>query len=462
MMSDLNSREDIYKAICRASRLNTLGLFVGSGFTKAVLENDMTYEAYSWAELLEKCCKSMNINEDMLKSTGSYPEIASKMCKQYSSDNDCNYSDAVAELKKIICELVSVFPNKKIQEKYFTNFDKLNANWIVTTNYDTVLESILLGKALPISPKDYFVKVADMIPIYHIHGIRSMPDSIVITNEDYACLFRPNDYRQARLPFLMKESLVVMLGYGLGDINVLTAVDWSNNVFTNTNENYDFPIIQLLRKTQPKDNPYIDESGLTILEIESLDKFLDDFNEYFPKYQENYDKVIQHISKHISIFNDCTNENINNFIQKECYRLEIINFVSSLSKEFSYIYNSYLSFLRAIISELNELSRPDGAFRAYDKKLIVILDILENVQLVKMPTSFFTYIADAFDSVAHYVGNNNGQSWSAYITWNNRKTKIPKDTVNELRRYCKSGSWGVRYHLLKLLDEIDYNTLNNR
>lgn len=40
-----------------------------------------------------------------------------------------------------------------------------------------------------------------MIPIYHIHGVCNIPDSIVITNEDYAYMFRPNDYRQARLPF---------------------------------------------------------------------------------------------------------------------------------------------------------------------------------------------------------------------------------------------------------------------
>lgn len=63
-----------------------------------------------------------------------------------------------------------------------------------------------------------------MIPIYHIHGVCNIPDSIVITNEDYAYMFRPNDYRQARLPFLMKESLVIMIGYALGDLNVITAV----------------------------------------------------------------------------------------------------------------------------------------------------------------------------------------------------------------------------------------------
>lgn len=33
------TREKVYEMICKATRINTLGLFIGSGFAKAVLEN---------------------------------------------------------------------------------------------------------------------------------------------------------------------------------------------------------------------------------------------------------------------------------------------------------------------------------------------------------------------------------------------------------------------------------------
>lgn len=170
-----------------------------------------------------------------LKSVGNIQSI-----------NDHTYKEAQTTLKRTICQLVKAFPDPKKQKIYSEYVETIEVNWFVTTHYDTILESILSGKAMPILPDEHFLKVADMIPIYHIHGMRIIPEGIVITQDDYSRLFRPYDYRQARLPFFVKEALVVMLGYGLGDLNVLTAIDWSKYVFKHKNKNYNFPIIQLL------------------------------------------------------------------------------------------------------------------------------------------------------------------------------------------------------------------------
>ena len=35
-MKEIKTKEDVFKAICNASRLGNLGFFVGSGFTKAI------------------------------------------------------------------------------------------------------------------------------------------------------------------------------------------------------------------------------------------------------------------------------------------------------------------------------------------------------------------------------------------------------------------------------------------
>lgn len=43
-MKEIKTKEDVFKAICNASRLGNLGFFVGSGFTKAILENNTYYE----------------------------------------------------------------------------------------------------------------------------------------------------------------------------------------------------------------------------------------------------------------------------------------------------------------------------------------------------------------------------------------------------------------------------------
>lgn len=114
------------------------------------------------------------------------------------------------------------------------------------------LESILAGKSITIGPCDSFIKIKDITPIYHIHGIINDPENIVLTNEDYVSLFRPSDYRQARLPFLIKKSTVLMLGYSLNDINVISSVDLANNVYKNINNYHESNIIQVVWEQNPK------------------------------------------------------------------------------------------------------------------------------------------------------------------------------------------------------------------
>ena len=59
-------------------------------------------------------------------------------------------------------------------------------------------------------------------------------------------LFRPSQYRQIRLALTIKESTTCLLGYSLGDVNVLTALDWSKNVFRESKGNYPHEVVQIL------------------------------------------------------------------------------------------------------------------------------------------------------------------------------------------------------------------------
>lgn len=71
-------KEDILEKICIASRLQNLGLFVGSGFSKALLKESML-PSFSWAELLNKICEEYEIEEDLFVKGNTYPLIASKI-----------------------------------------------------------------------------------------------------------------------------------------------------------------------------------------------------------------------------------------------------------------------------------------------------------------------------------------------------------------------------------------------
>mgnify|MGYP006998408065 CR=1 FL=1 len=49
-------------------------------------------------------------------------------------------------------------------------------------------------------------------------------------------------------------------------MNVLSALDWSKNIYTQENE-YPYEIIQAFWTSSPKENPYRDENGNIIMEI---------------------------------------------------------------------------------------------------------------------------------------------------------------------------------------------------
>lgn len=435
-MNNVTEIKDIYDIICSASMLGNFGLFVGSGFTKAIISDSYEYQAYSWYELLEKCCETLNVDKQILKKKGSYSEIASYICKQYSINENKEYEEGILALKSTIADLTNIYPADDTVERYQGYLSTININWVVTTNYDTILEHIFIGKSLPLGPEERFIKISDLIPIYHIHGIRTSPDNIIITNEDYVSLFRPNDYRQSRLPFLIKESTVLMIGYGLGDINVITALDWSRNVYTNVCKNYESEIIQLLYKENPKDKPYRDSSGVLIVEIEDIEIFFQELNLYYQTYSTEYNEKITYLFDLTKQFVSPTDKDVDKFIDDEKHRRGLVAYLSKLSIEFSYIYPSYISFLKQVIKKLNDRAIPDGAFGAYDQKLKVLIDILEFIDLKQIPPSFFAFIANALDNVAYYVGTNRGESWAADRTWRTEKGRIPCETIDELRKFC--------------------------
>ncbi len=286
-MNTISTKEQLFKSIFNASYYDTLGFFVGAGFSKAVMENNDLYRTYKWEELLKECCSRFSISWDDVSGCGTNPEKATKICQIISEKNNVDIESAIYDFKREIGRLTTIYPDGSQRTKYNNYFNQIHPTWVTTTNYDTVIESVLGGKALTIAPQNMYIKTKNTIPVYHIHGICNSPEEIVITNSDYAKLFRPGEYRYSRLPFLMKESLVLLIGYKVGDINVLTAIDWANNLYKNSMDTYDFPIIQLVRKPIPRDDIYEDENGIMICEISSIESFFEDLINFLKRINKN-------------------------------------------------------------------------------------------------------------------------------------------------------------------------------
>jgi hypothetical protein len=434
------TREEALSLISKSSIYGNLGLFIGAGMSMAILNDEWKEVALSWRQLIFKCAEEFQINlKDDIKTEGlSYPEIASEIAKMISINESIDYKIAVKKLKEKIASLTSWYPEKEQREVYGKILQDIDPDWIITTNYDLIIECLLTGKCLSLGPNDQLISPQNLIPIYHLHGIRTNPTSIIISQEDYISLFRPNQYRQQKLSLSFKESTTLIIGYGLGDVNVLTAVDWTKNVYTNQRINYPHEIIQLLYTEKPKNEPYKDRNDILIIEFKELKTILTEIAELVlndKAVELENEKELHDLN---GIFQNPEKENIENFIDDEEFRTFVIE---AISKNDIKLISGFLELFSRAIDETWQRSRPNGAFYAYNENLILLLDIIEKIELAKLPPALLESIAYNLDHVAYYIGNSVGESRSAYRTWNNRKANIPEDTKTELNNIARARSY---------------------
>lgn len=443
------TRKQVLKFIFESSIYGNLGLFIGAGFSKAVLNNDIETIALSWGELLKNVAEKLDIDYKAIPKDGAgYPEIASYICKKYSIDSGLSYETSISILKKEISSLTSWYPEQKQREIFSEYLDWLSPAWIITTNYDMVIESLLLGRSIPLEPSDSLSSPKNIIPVYHLHGLRTNPESIIITQEDYISLFRPNEYRQIKLALTIKESTTVLLGYGLGDVNVLTALDWSKNVFNKEKENYPNDIIQIIRNSSPKKLPYRDQHGVIIIETSDLDEFFKEYYEISNKETQKKQKEKDTLNELEHMLTNPDKNIIDMFIDDDGIRKNILNTLSKFSIN---LISGFISFLDKCIDETWERSRPNGAFEGYNKNLVITLDILTAFPLNNFPPALFQTAVQSLQRVGPYIGKNNGQSWDAYKTWEKRKNKLSNELVAELKNISNQHGYHYVANLVKHL-----------
>jgi len=443
------SKVDVLKKISESSYFGNLGLFIGAGFSKAIM-NETENIALSWPELLDKCLKELKLNIEEKDKIGlSYPECATLICQKYSEDNGLSFGDSLIKLKNIIAEITNWYPNSIVRDEYGKYLTSIDPNWIITTNYDLIIESLLTGKCLTLGPEEQLVIPKGMIPIYHLHGIRTNPNSLIISQEDYISLFRPNEYRQTKLSLILKESTTLIIGYGLRDMNVLSAVDWSNNVYSGSCNNYPQDIIQVLRVDgTPKVHPYVDKNKVIILEINDLRNFLlelSEVNNDFINAEKVKKKDFAKINKFLE---DTTGDSVNKFIVNSVFRISLLKVLSSHEKN---IVSGCLFLFSKSIEEVWARSSKAGAFEEYNQLLIIILDFLENLEIDKIPPAIKELIISNLDRLIPFIGNKFGESYSALNTWESRRHKLLPKTISELKSMSNSLGYNNVKRFIKAL-----------
>lgn len=443
------TRQQVLTFISNSASYGNLGAFIGAGFSKAVLNDEDNEIALSWGDLLEKASKNLNIDYEKIWKTGvGYPEIASSICKTHSENCGIEYSESLSALKTEIAALTSWYPDKEKREKFSEHLKCLSPSWIITTNYDMVIESLLTGKSIPLGPNDSLSSPSGIIPVFHLHGVRTNPAEIIIAQEDYVALFRPSEYRQIKLALTIKESTTLLLGYGLGDVNVLTALDWSKNVFKSEEANYPNDVVQVLRKNNPTEEPYRDKNGIVIIEVDDLSSFFEVFAEIRKEEITRKNEEQKALKKLADELDAPDGEMIEKFIDDKEFRSKMLKILSKFS---IHLVSGFVSFLSKCIDETWSRSRPDRAFEGYNQNLILILDILTTFPINSFPPALFQTAAYNLQRVGYYIGRDPGQSWAAQKTWDNRKNELSKEVVDELKSIASQHGYNYVSRLVKTI-----------
>lgn len=211
-------------------------LFVGSG----VGVSRRYINAENWEELLKKFCGVIGLNYNQLKASanGVLPAVATELADKmfdhwwseaqfeahrikYEGPNLKRESCLKIEISEYLQGISTTDTDDVLLQAELTAFAKIVVDGIITTNYDLFLERIFSDFKPYIGQSDLlFSDPQGVGEIYKIHGSCSKPESLVLTQADYADFNRKNPYLAAKLLTIFTEHPVIFMGYSVNDDNV--------------------------------------------------------------------------------------------------------------------------------------------------------------------------------------------------------------------------------------------------
>jgi SIR2-like domain len=206
-----DSQIALARELASFARDDRLTLFVGAGasFGAGLL---------GWYQLLEKLARTAPNppDEDELRALLDErdPLVAgSAVLRFYASE---------AAMKRRVAELCTA-PQYALQHALMAT---LNADAVVTTNYDNLLElaARAAGKRVAVLPYEELARDDDVF-VVKMHGDIDRPDSIVLTEHDYATY---NESRQAVagiVQSLLITKHMLLVGFGCQDPNMQSILD---------------------------------------------------------------------------------------------------------------------------------------------------------------------------------------------------------------------------------------------
>ncbi len=224
-------------------------LLVGSGLSRRYLGLD------DWEGLLRRLAglTSKSFEEFRSLADNDFPTIATLISDELVkawwsdpafSDSRARYEEKItrrhgplkAEVSRIIALAAPTFDGRSVKARELKLLRAATIDGVITTNYDRLMEDTFPTFHVFVGQDELLLADPQEVgEIYKIHGSASDPESIVLTREDYDEYKARNAYLAAKLLTIFVEHPVVILGYGLGDPDVIGIVAEIARLMTRAN-----------------------------------------------------------------------------------------------------------------------------------------------------------------------------------------------------------------------------------
>ncbi|HEJ6931191.1 TPA: SIR2 family protein [Serratia marcescens] len=275
------SEKDL-QTILDAKQNNKLVFFIGSGYSK--LSETESIKIPNWSELINDLKSDLNLSDE-----SDYLKIAQLYFLKFGQHSYVN------KVKSTIKELEPSIYHKEIFE--------LNPHYVITTNWDNILEKTVkkMGLAYDIISSDIDLAQSQLDKkIIKMHG-DFMQHNFVFKEDDYLQYDKNFPLIENYIKGIFSTSTIVFLGYSYSDYNLKQIVSWITSISKATPKKY---LVQ--KKFDYAQSAYLSNHGISLLTpnkpTESYNELYDDFFESL-KIAMDPDKIISRIINSYRIIN---------------------------------------------------------------------------------------------------------------------------------------------------------------
>ncbi|ELE5880756.1 SIR2 family protein [Vibrio cholerae] len=429
--------------IAYAAATNRLCLFTGTGFSKAVTDN----EAPTWQGLLEELCDLLPNGKELKESL--FPKGKASLLTLEEAAQVIAIKLAAID-KNIHEEIAGIISDLELQDdnEHVEAFFSKRAFRVITTNYDKLAEELTAENSCQsITPGLPIPRSSANVKVYHVHGSVDSPENMVVTSEDYFRFINGNSYFSQKLSTILHENTVVILGYSLGDTNLKAIISDYNGFSKSHVIGSNIFLVSRSKVDQNVKDYYAHCYGIRVIDSMEVSQFFKNLNETTPKVESIAEKSIRSIRK--VVFDGASFKKAYIKLEDSFYRI-----ISSLSAEgLSWNDKRVVEMVGEIIETKTELTLENNAWEQYEHlaRWLVYLGAIFDVKGTSIEKIYLDAVLRSMTTMRkeYYTG----YSWHAYRAWKNRWASVTSSNRRLVKKHIEENtSWSDALAIVNSID----------